>query len=286
MMRQRLMVRAAERYQKIDNHKIRTYVRHADNKKKSNAVPLLVCNGLGMSIETIVPFTELLANRTIIHFDAPAVGKSSLPSIPLSLPAYADITIKVIEALGYDKVDLLGISWGGILAQEVTRKYPDKINKLILAVTSAGYGVTIPGPLHVMMELTFPMRYFNRFYREFISAHLYGGTVHDRPRLANEHDRRNIDPSMYGYYSQLMASRSWASTPWLHTVKHQTLIIAGRDDPIIPSVNQKILASLLPNATLEIINCGHLLMVTKAAEVSELVKEFLRKTSAVKAKAV
>ena len=284
MVQERIKVSAAERYLMIDEHKVRVYVREADNKQ-NDSLPLLVCNGLGMSIETILPFSELLTDRTVIHFDVPAVGKSSLPETPLTLGKYADISIKVIEELGFDEVDLIGISWGGTLAQEITRKFPDKINKLILAVTSAGSCVTVPGPIHVMMELAFPLRYFNRFYSDYISGQIYGGEVKSSPALANEHDRRNIEPSINGYYSQLMSSRSWASLPWLHTVKHETLVIAGKDDPIIPSVNQKILVSLLPNATLHVINCGHLLMVTKAKEVSTLVKEFLQETSVVEVEA-
>jgi poly(3-hydroxyalkanoate) depolymerase len=286
MLHERIKVNKDEQYLTINDQKVRIYLSNNDNKQKANIVPLLVCNGLGMSIETIVPFTKLFANRTIIHFDVPAVGKSSLPFVPLSLENYTDITKKMITALGYDQVDMLGISWGGILAQEFTRQYPQKVNKLILSVTSAGYCVTIPSPFQVMMGLTFPLCFFNQYYRDLIAGPLYGGVVHSQPRYAQEHDKRNINPNIYGYFSQLVATGGWASVPWLHTLEHETLVISGKHDSVIPSINQQVLASLIPNATLQVINCGHLLMVTKAAEVSALVKEFLGEPLAEDAKAV
>jgi pimeloyl-ACP methyl ester carboxylesterase len=69
----------------------------------------------------------------------------------------------------------------------------------------------------------------------------------------------------------------WTSLPWLHQLRQPTLILAGNDDPIVPPVNARIMARLIPNATLHIVNGGHLFLLTEKEQVAPLVHQFLRK---------
>ena len=104
----------------------------------------------------------------------------------------------------------------------------------------------------------------------------------DRKELAEYHyekyDRwfRHVRfSSKGGYYLQLAAAWGWTSLPWLFLLRQPTLIMAGTDDPLVPPVNARILRWLIPDARLEMIDCGHLFLVTRAAESARIVESFL-----------
>ena len=71
----------------------------------------------------------------------------------------------------------------------------------------------------------------------------------------------------------------WSSLPWLSTLRQPTLVLMGRDDPLVPVVNGRVLAHLIPHARLEIIDDGHLFMVTRPKETAELIERFLSETA-------
>jgi len=81
--------------------------------------------------------------------------------------------------------------------------------------------------------------------------------------------------SDYGYYLQLFAGFGWTSLPWLPFLSQPTLVMAGTDDPIVPLVNGRILASLIPDARLATIDDGHLFLLTSAQESAAAISEFL-----------
>jgi pimeloyl-ACP methyl ester carboxylesterase len=81
--------------------------------------------------------------------------------------------------------------------------------------------------------------------------------------------------SHIGYAYQILAMAGWTSLPWLWTLKQPTLILAGRDDPIVPLANGRLMARMIPNSRLEILDDGHLFMVTRPAETAAIVETFL-----------
>jgi pimeloyl-ACP methyl ester carboxylesterase len=78
-----------------------------------------------------------------------------------------------------------------------------------------------------------------------------------------------------GYLFQLLAMTGWTSLPWLWSLRQPTLVLTGRDDPLVPSVNGRILARLIPNAQLQMIDDGHLFMVTRPIETAMAIEAFL-----------
>ena len=78
-----------------------------------------------------------------------------------------------------------------------------------------------------------------------------------------------------GYYLQLAAAWGWSSLPWLFTLRQPTLIMAGADDPLVPTINACIMQWLMPDARLEILDCGHLFLITRAEESARVVESFL-----------
>jgi poly(3-hydroxyalkanoate) depolymerase len=240
--------------------------------------PLLLCNGIGASIELVEPFIAALDGVETIVFDAPGVGGSPRPALPYRFWNLACMVVRLLDQLGYREVDALGVSWGGGLAQQFAIQHPSRCRKLILAATSAG-ALMVPGRPSIISKLLSPRRYLDPSYLARIAPEIYGGEYRHNPDLARSYayERQAGQPNWLGYYYQLFAALGWTSLPWLPLLRQPTLILAGNDDPIAPVINARILASLIPQAQLHIINSGHLFLVTRAQEVAPIIKQFLRR---------
>ena len=101
--------------------------------------PLLLCNGIGASLELLQPFVdELDQRRPVIRFDMPGVGGSPAPVLPYHLVTSAPLLAGLLDQLGYPQADVLGISWGGALAQQFALSRPDRVRRLVLVATGPG----------------------------------------------------------------------------------------------------------------------------------------------------
>ncbi len=242
--------------------------------------PLLLINGIGANLEVFDPFLDALdkvGGQKIgtICFDIPGVGGSPLPRFPLPFRGLARLVAQMLDVLGYQEVDVLGISWGGGLAQQFAHQYPWRCRRLILVSTSTG-GISVPGRPSVLAKLLSPRRYFEPSYMETIAPILYGGSFRENPDLARAYAQMIRAPHGLGYYGQLLAGLGWTSLPWLHRVRQPTLVLAGKDDSIVPPINARIMARLIPNATLQVFKGGHLFALTEKEQVAPLVYQFLR----------
>jgi poly(3-hydroxyalkanoate) depolymerase len=236
--------------------------------------PLLLFNGIGASIELAEPFLGALEGRAAITFDVPGVGGSPAPWLPYRPWTLARLSARLLDQLGHAEVDVLGVSWGGALAQQFAFQHRKRCRRLVLAATSPGH-LMVPGRLTVLLKLATPRRYKDPEYMRQIAGDLYGGRLRGAPDVASRHLRHVRWSSDYGYYLQLAAGFGWSSLPWLRFVTQPTLVIAGTDDPIVPVANGHILAKLIPDARLVTIDDGHLFLITSAGESAELVSEFL-----------
>jgi poly(3-hydroxyalkanoate) depolymerase len=236
--------------------------------------PLLLFNGIGASIELVAPFLAALDGPEAIVFDVPGVGGSPAPRLPYRPWMLARLTAQLLDQLGYAEVDVLGVSWGGALAQQFAFQQAGRCRRLVLAATSPGH-IMVPGRLSVLLKMATPRRYKDPDYMRRIAGDIYGGAMRGSPELVREHLRHVRWSSDYGYYLQLAAGCGWTSLPWLRLLPQPTLVIAGTDDPIVPLVNGRILARLIPYARLVTIDDGHLFLVTSAAESAEIVADFL-----------
>ena len=245
--------------------------------------PLLLINGIGANLEVFDPFIEALDNVEgqkigTIRFDVPGIGKSPLPPHPLRLRGLTDLIADMLDALGHPIVDILGVSWGGGLAQEFAHQYPSRCRRLILVSTSTG-GLSVPGKPSVLLKMLSPRRYLDPSYMVSIASTLYGDAFGQNPDLAQSYAQLISASHGLGYFGQLLATVGWTSLPWLHQIRQPTLILAGKDDVIVPPINARIMARLIPNATLHILNGGHLFALTEKEQVASLVHTFLRDDS-------
>jgi poly(3-hydroxyalkanoate) depolymerase len=256
----------------IGTQRLRVGVRRGDG---SMATPLLIFNGIGANIELVEPFLDALPGPEAIVFDVPGVGASPAPRLPYRLRHLAHLSSGLLDALGRARVDVLGISWGGALAQQFAFQYPRRCRRLILAATSPGH-LMIPASPSVFLRMATPRRYRERGYMRANAGELYGGTFRDAPERAADILRHVRWSSDYGYYLQLLAAFGWSSLPWLAFLKQPTLVMAGRDDPLVPQANGRILARLIRDARLVFLDDGHLFLMTSAEESARCVHDFVR----------
>jgi pimeloyl-ACP methyl ester carboxylesterase len=120
-----------------------------------------------------------------------------------------------------------------------------------------------------------PRRYTDKDYMNRIAADLYGGAFRSDPSLIGRHSAMMHGVRNLGYLYQLLAVAGWTSLPWLWSLPQQTLVLMGRDDPLVPPINGQILAALIPNAELRMIDDGHLFIVTQPAETATVIEAFL-----------
>lgn len=251
-------------------------VRPADGAVGEGTVPLLLCNGIGAPQSTWRPFVEALDRRlTTIRFDVPGVGASPATRLPLPYPVLADMAVRLVSSLGHDRFDVLGISWGGGLAQQIAVQHPKRCRRVVLAATATG-SLMVPGSPRVLRHMISPARYRNADYARKIAGVVYGGEVRRDPSLAASLlTRDDRPPSRRGYVNQLLASAGWTSLPWLWKLRQQTLLLAGTDDPIVPLVNARLMRRLLPHARLHIYDDGHLALLTAPDSLAPVVSAFL-----------
>ena len=256
--------------QEVDGQTLRVGVRRGD---KANP-PLLLFNGIGANIELVEPFLDALDGPEAIIFDVPGVGGSPAPKLPYRPWNLVRLTARLLDQLGYGEVDVLGVSWGGALAQQFAFQQGRRCRRLVLAATSPG-SLMVPGKLTVLLKMATPRRYKDAEYMNRIAGDIYGGALRSSPESVRKHLRHVRWSSDYGYYLQLIAAMGWSSLPWLRLLGQPTLVMAGTDDPIVPTVNGKILAKLIPNARLATIDDGHLFLVTSARESAAIIDKFL-----------
>jgi poly(3-hydroxyoctanoate) depolymerase len=240
--------------------------------------PLLLINGLGASLEMWQPLVrELAAEREVIAFDLPGAGRSARPHRPLRMPDLADVVIELLDRLGLDALDVLGYSLGGVLAQELAHRAPDRVQRLVLCATTPGLPSVPPDPLVTALMLT-PARYWSRQLAELIVPIIAGGrTARDGRALQAGLDHRLLQPpSVVGYLYQLYALTGWSSHPWIRGVRHRALVLHGDRDPVVPLANGRYLAHALPHGRLQIVpGAGHLFLFDEPHSAAPALMSFL-----------
>ena len=257
-------------YASIAGRRIRYAIRHGDPARP----PLLILNGLGANIELVEPFVHALSGPTVVTFDVPGVGGSPTPPSLYRPAGVARIAAGLLDHLGHAQADVLGVSWGGAVAQQFAFQQPTRCRRLVLAATATG-ALMVPGNPMALLRLATPRRYEDGAHAHRIAGDVYGGAFRWEPELVARTLRHVRFSSRGGYYMQLAATFGWTSLPWLFTLRQPTLVMAGVDDPLVPTINARIMQWLIPDARLAILDCGHLFLITLPAESARIVDAFL-----------
>ena len=230
-------------------------------------VPLLLCNGIGAEYRVLGELRRHL-RRTSVALDVQGV----FLGVPPTVRTYAKFLAGVVNELGFDSVDVLGLSWGGIVAQQLARDHPQLVRRLILAGSTPGF-VSVPAKARAALSLVTPRRDPRSLRNVF--PRLCGG---DFLRDAELPEKLGLLRLVDGptYRRQLLALTGWSSLPWLSKLRHETLILHGSDDPLVPVVNARIVTLLMPNSSLHIVrDGGHLFLYTRPEELGSRIADFL-----------
>jgi pimeloyl-ACP methyl ester carboxylesterase len=186
--------------------------------------------------------------------------------------AYAGFVGAVLGKLGLSEVDVLGMSWGGITAQQLAHDHPAVVRRLVLASTTPGF-LSVPSRPSSTAALLSPSRQAERM--DEVVKKIYGGDFLRDPDLIDK--LKLVRPVHEATYRrQLVAILGWTSVPWLRTIQKETLILHGDDDPVVQVVNSRMMNWLMPNAHRILVpNGGHLYLFTRAEEYAHVVGDFL-----------
>jgi poly(3-hydroxyalkanoate) depolymerase len=241
-----------------------------------NEPPLLLCNGIGISLEALQPLVDHLdPQRGVVRFDVPGIGGSQLPPFPYPIAGLASWVAALMTRLGHRDFDVFGLSWGGGLAQQLAVQSRKRVRRVVLVATGTGI-LMVPAHPRVLRIMSTPRRHRDPAYAAKVAPDIYGGTMRSDPvqGAALLHGATRAGPKR-GYYYQLAAMAGWSSLPFLGLIRQPTLVMGGDDDPIIPVANPRMQARLIPRARLHVYRGGHLGILTEAGDLAPLIDAFL-----------
>jgi pimeloyl-ACP methyl ester carboxylesterase len=228
-------------------------------------VPLVMLNHWGAVLDNFDPriVDGLASTRRIIAIDYRGIGASA-GTAPATVGEMAKDAIGVVRALGLEKVDLLGFSLGGFVAQDIALKAPDLLRKLILTGTgpAGGKGIdrvwSVSWPLMIKGVLTLRDPKFYLFFTS--TANGRQAATEFLQRLKERKKDRDKGPTPTAFLRQLKAINAWGkhAPQNLSRIQIPTLIANGDNDIMVPTVNSTELASRIPNSQLIIYqDAGH-----------------------------
>jgi pimeloyl-ACP methyl ester carboxylesterase len=246
--------------------------------------PLVLITGIGYDLwawHKMVPHLE--GKFQVILFDNRGVGKTDKPEGPYSAEMMADDTAGLLMGLGIDRANIFGHSMGGFVAQALVLKYPELVDKLILASTNFGgprHIPVTPEAMAVLMDITGdPMERFKRG----LLVSCAPGFGESNPEVIDEWMAyRERNPILPGpYQSQLavglgLISEESSFEERLKEVRASTLVLFGAEDKVAPPGNAELLGAQIPESRIEILDgVGHFLSLEAPEVVAEVVLDFL-----------
>jgi 3-oxoadipate enol-lactonase len=240
----------------------------------AHAPTLMLSNSLGTDLRMWDPQVKRFAERfRLIRYDRRGHGKSSVPPGPYSMERLGRDVIGILDALGVETIDWCGLSMGGMVGQWLGANAPQRIRRLVLANTSCYYPVKDPWDdriaaaashgLAPMLDATM-QRWFTA---DFIER---------EPQLIEGMKAMMLATPLAGYIGCCAAVRDMDHRDLLPRITAPTLVIAGRHDVATPLAAGDYIRSRIPDATLAILEAGHLSNIERSAEFTDQVMGFLR----------
>jgi 3-oxoadipate enol-lactonase len=239
---------------------------------------LLCISGTGSDLRQRPRPTDgpLAENFEVLAYDQRGLGQSSVPPWPYTMADFADDAAALLDAVGWDGCLVLGISFGGMVAQEVAIRHPERVRRLVLACTSAGGSGGASYPLHELVDLRPEERSALRM--ELIDTRWDEAWRQAHPdmvaaiseRMGLEGPDEGSDPGP-GLTNQLAARAAHDTADRLGAIACPTLVCGGRFDGIAPPANSQFVAREIPGARLEIFDGGHGFFMQDAAAIPAII---------------
>jgi pimeloyl-ACP methyl ester carboxylesterase len=236
-------------------------------EKSSSGPNVLFLNGSGTTLESAAPIIDSIREfASVLAHDQRGLGKTGIIDGPYTVAQYARDAADLLDHVGWPTCIIVGISFGGMVAQEFAVTWPERAEKLLLLCTSAGGPVGSSYPLHELATRTPEERialgrtlYDTRFSDEFLAGDPLSAAIarmlSERERLPKSAEQRR------GEGMQLEARRGHDVADRLGRITCPTLVMAGRFDGIAPVANGRAIADRVPHAELRLYEGGHLFII-------------------------
>lgn len=245
--------------------------------------PLILLHGSGPGVSAWANWNKLFpllsTDHRIIAPDLVGFGYTDRPEGQVyNMDSWVTQTINLLDALKIEQTDIVGNSFGGALALALAIKYPKRVRKLVLM---GSMGVTFPLTYGLDRVWGYTPSLTNM--QELIGIFAYNRAMMP-PELAKGRYEGSIQPGFQESFSSMFPAPRQAGVEamaqyeiYLKEVRHQTLIVHGREDRVIPLETSMKLFSLIENAQLHVFGkCGHWTQIERTEEFAELVRNFLR----------
>jgi 3-oxoadipate enol-lactonase len=239
--------------------------------------PLLLIQGLGYTRHGWGSLPQILAARhRVLVYDNRGIGDSDIPEGPYTVSELADDAVAVLDETGLGRVDVLGASLGGMVAQELARAHPERVDRLVLVCTTGGGAGSFPMPERTVSLMSEAARLdpevaMRRFVENALAPDAPPAIVDEvfAHRLAHP-------PDPQGWQAQAAAAVAWDGLEAASGIRAPTLVVTGSEDNVVDARNSALLAERIPGARLaQVEGAGHLVFWERADEVAALVEGFL-----------
>ncbi|HEX8398210.1 MAG TPA: alpha/beta hydrolase [Pyrinomonadaceae bacterium] len=223
---------------------------------------------------------DLSEDFQVVTFDPRGVGQSKInENAVVSLETIAADIAGLLDDLKIEKANVLGASFGGFVAQQFALSFPERLNKLILACTSAG------GKNHVAPELEILAAFVStgdlnkserirRFIVPAFTPEFYAANQETVEKVCELREQNFVPETVY--MQQLRAATTFDFESRLQEIKAETLVLTGDRDVVVPPQNSALLAEKISNARLKTIKNGsHMFFIENAAEFNQAVRKFI-----------
>jgi 3-oxoadipate enol-lactonase len=232
-------------------------------ERQGDGPRLLFLNGSGATLaSTQLLLTPFRRRFDLLAHDQRGLGETSIPAGPYTMADYAADAVGLLDHVGWERCAVVGISFGGMVAQELAATVPDRVSRLALLCTSPGGPDSSSYPLHELAAMEpaeqariGPQLLDTRFTPEWLAAH-----DGDRALAEMMAGRRSIERSpehSRGASEQLEARRHHDARDRLHRITCPTLVASGRYDGIAPPANGTSIAARIDGAELRLFDGGH-----------------------------
>lgn len=243
--------------------------------------PLLLINGLGSDRSEWLYQTPVFSPHfRVVTFDNRGAGESETPPGPYTTEQMAGDAAALLDHLGIDRADVLGVSLGGMIAQEVALRRPDRVRRLVLACTApGGEGALRPSPGVLQAFVRSPGADREEEIRRALPFLYTDGYRRSHPERVEAFVRRRLaaETSPEGHSCQLAAAQTHSAWERLESIRAPTLVIAGEEDQVVPPENSRRIASRIPGAKLVLLpGAPHRFFAENAEAFNREVLSFLR----------
>jgi 3-oxoadipate enol-lactonase len=240
---------------------------------------LIMIRGLGSNLTAWYEQTPEFARhfRTIV-FDNRGAGRTGKPDVPYSVRQMAADTAGLMEALGVKRAALLGISMGGMIAQEFALACPERLACLILGCTHFGGRATVSAAPEIVAALIAGESANPEQQTLQLHSLFADDTIRNRRDVVEKYQSmRKLHPiPPFAFMRQVQAAGQFDVSERLGSIRVPTLILTGREDRLIPPANSRMIAERISGAVLKELPGGHLFFTEHPELFNPLVIDFVR----------